>query len=65
MAEEKKIKLRESRPVGRVIVYCDNQQVYSNSEYTLAAQWAQRTYNLTDAQMFGIYDAYKADYDSI
>lgn len=60
-----RIKLRESRPVGRVRVLDNGKEVYSNSEYALAAQWAQRTYKLTDAETYSLYMQYKDDYDSI
>jgi hypothetical protein len=59
------IKLRESRPVGRVNVIVDGKMVYSDSEYRGAATWVQRTYNLTDAQTLALYRPYKDDYDSM
>jgi len=59
------IKLRESRPIGRVNVIVDGLCVYSHSEYRGAAVYAQNHYGLSDAQTLALYRPYKDDYDSL
>lgn len=65
MAIWDRIKLKESRPVGRVRVLDNGKEVHSSSEYRFAAEWTQATYNLSDAEMRSLYAFYKDDYDSI
>lgn len=55
------IKFREDFVRAQVVIYSDDQVVWRHKEYRGAAIWAQRAYNLTDAQMLDIYQDYKED----
>lgn len=59
------IKFRESRPAGRVNVIVDGTVVFSDREYVGSAEWAQRTYGLTDDQLRALYRSYKDDLDAL
>lgn len=57
------LKLRENFRTGCVEVKIKNTVFHSNREYAGAAGWAQRTYNLSDAETLALYYPYKEDYD--
>lgn len=59
------IKLRESIPVGYVRVLEDDREVFRDREYRSAAEYAQRTYNLSDGETMALYRPYRDDYDAI
>lgn len=59
------IKLRESIPVGKVLVIVDGKVVYRSFDYRSAAEWAMAQYNLATSDMHAIYRDYKDDYDDI
>jgi hypothetical protein len=58
------ISLRESDPGGHVCVLANGTEVRRFSEYQRAALYAQRTYNLSDAELMAIYHDYREDYDA-
>lgn len=63
------IRLRENWETGTIDVQSKNEQgeftvVKSFGEYRLAAIHIKMLYNLTNEQLFDIYEDYKEDYDS-
>lgn len=57
------IKFRENWRTRQVNVIDNDRVVFAHREYRGAAEWAQKTYSLTDAHLMEIYRDYKDDYD--
>lgn len=57
-------KLRESEPPGRVILFKNDVPVFSNADYAATAEYAERTYSLSDATLLSMYRDYRKDYDN-
>lgn len=55
------LKLREV--LGQVNLLVDHLAVKGFSEYGATAQYTQRNFGLTDAQMMELYRDYREDYD--
>lgn len=51
-------------PGYKVYVYCNGVPVFSHRDYSGAAEWAQRRYSLTDAQLIAIYNDYREHEDA-
>lgn len=59
----KEYKLREDFKRAQVVVYVDNQPVFSSGEYRFSAEYLKRQAGLTGDQMKEVYSDYRNDYD--
>lgn len=61
---EKQVDIKLREVLGQVNLIVDKEAVKGSSEYRITAEYTQRQYRLSDAQMMELYHDYREDYDN-